>query len=166
MTQNIIFVNNANQSLLNSLTEECYVLDTSLNDDYCTQFINKAITQDKIILFYGENATHKAKYYKVNGILIDLGSTPCKEDMISLKKELGKNSIIGLISRNRRHEAMLNSELEPDFITFKVWSDGIENTKELLDWYNDFFIIQSALLLMDDNIDTSSLKADFIIKSI
>ena len=189
MTQNIIFITHEDTSLLNNLTEECYILDTSLNDDFCTQFINKATSSDKIVLFYGKNAINKTKYYNANGILIDLGSTPTKDDFLSLrlgigstelegkisipeehflslKKELGKNSIIGLISRNRRHEAMLNSELEPDFIVFKAWQDGIENTKELLSWYNDFFIIQSAVLLMDKEIDTNTINADFIIKPI
>lgn len=166
MTQNIIFITHEDTSLLNNLTEECYILDTSLNDDFCTQFINKATSSDKIVLFYGQNAINKTKYYNANGILIDLGSTPTKDDFLSLKKELGKNSIIGLISRNRRHEAMLNSELEPDFIVFKAWQDGLENTKELLSWYNDFFIIQSAVLLMDKEIDTNTINADFIIKPI
>ena len=84
--------------------------------------------------------------------------------MENLKKDLPKNSIIGLFSRSRRHEAMLISELEPDFIIFKVWSDGLDKTIELLNWYNDFFIIQSCAWLEDENIDLSLINADFYIK--
>jgi hypothetical protein len=161
--QEIVKIDTINAS--NQTTDcPCYVLNSNLDDTFCTSFINNAIKEQKIVLFYGDNAVEMAKKYNASGIITDLGSTNLKQQMESLKKELPKKSIIGLFSRSRRHEAMLVSELEPDFIIFKVWSDGIEKTAELLDWYNDFFIIQSCAWLEDDNIDLSLINADFFIK--
>ncbi len=162
MPEIIKYINSNNQ--ISSLDYECYILDTSLDENYITDFVNKANKENKITLFYGENAENLAKHFGASGIIIDQTMTlsPIK-DLTSLRKSLGKNSIIGIITRNRRHEAMLNSELEPDFIIFNIWNDGIEKTTELLNWYNDFFIIQSAIFLKEENIDTSNITADFII---
>ena len=58
---------------------------------------------------------------------------------------------------------MLVSECEPDFVAFKVWRDGIEQTRELLEWYNEFFLIQSAAQIEDDEVNIAKLTADFVI---
>ena len=162
--QEIIKIDTSDDIYLATLDNECYILNANLDDGFCTAFINNANKQQKIVLFYGDNATNKAKQFKASGVVVELKNDKLKSQMEALKKELGKNSIIGLFSRNRRHEAMLISELEPDFIIFKVWKDGIDKTIELLDWYNDFFIIQSCAWLEDDDIDLSLINTDFIIK--
>lgn len=162
--QEIIKIDTEDKSFLSSLKNQCYMLNSDLDDNYCTSFINNANKENKIALFYGQNAILKAKQHKASGVVVELKQDKLKSQMDALKKELGKDSIIGLISRNRRHEAMLTSELEPDFIIFKVWAEGIDKTIELLDWYNDFFIIQSCAWLEDKNIDISQIKADFIVK--
>lgn len=164
MTDTIIYQKTPN--LPQTLEAECYILDTSLDKDFLTTFINLSTSKDKIILFYGDNAVELAKYYNANGIIIDQSiiTTPIK-DLAPIRKTLGKNSIIGLITRNRRHETMLTAELEPDFIIFKAWNDGLDKTTELLNWYNDFFLIQSAIFPLED-INTTNISADFIIKTI
>lgn len=162
--QEIIKINTEDNSYLTKLDNECYILDSNLDEKFCTSFINLINKENKIALFYGENAVLKAKQHKASGVVVDLKQDKLKPQMEALKKELGKDSIIGLFSRNRRHEAMLISELEPDFIIFKVWNDGIDKTIELLEWYNEFFIIQSCIWLEDNNINPTLLKADFFIK--
>ena len=57
-----------------------------------------------------------------------------------------------------------DSECEPDFVAFKVWADGFNKSKELLEWYADLFLIQSAVMPMDD-CDISAIPADFAIKN-
>ena len=161
--QEIIKIDTPNETYLTNLDFECYILNSSLDDDYCTSFINNANKKNKIVLFYGENAPQKAQQFGASGVVVDLGDDKLKTKFEALQKSLTKNSIIGLFSRSRRHEAMLISELEPDFIIFKVWQDGIEKTQELLNWYNDFFIIQSCAWLEDKNIDTSQINTYFII---
>jgi hypothetical protein len=61
---------------------------------------------------------------------------------------------------------MLVSEVEPEFVIFKVFKDGFENIKELTDWYNDFFVIQSASWIMEeiDEAEIKKLKTDFVIR--
>ena len=162
--QEIIKIDTPNNAYLSNLDKECYILSSNLDDSYCTSIINKALNEKKIILFYGDDAVNKAQKLKASGVVVRLKDDKLKPQMESLKKELGKNSIIGLFSRNRRHEAMLTSELEPDFIIFKVWKEGLDKTLELLSWYNDFFLIQSCAWLEDDDIDLSLINTDFIIK--
>lgn len=145
---------------------ECYILNDSLDESYCRQVIDKAAVSDKIILFYGENAVDVCKKYGADGVVVDLGAEKLKEQTENLRKTLGKGKFIGLITRNRKHESMLVSEVEPDFVIFKVWKDGFENVKNLTDWYQEFFLIQSAAWLMEDGIDDKMLKTDFIIKGL
>ena len=95
---------------------------------------------------------------------MDLGAEKLKEKMADVRKQLGKRKFVGLFTRNRRHESMIVSEVEPDFIIFKVWKDGFENVQELTDWYNDFFLIQSAAWIMEDGVPVENLRTDFVIK--
>lgn len=164
MQKNIILIDECNERVFDNLSEECYILTTSLEDEFCCKFINIATELQKIVLFYGENAVDFVKKYGADGVVADLGAEKLKEKMLELRKKLGKGKFVGLFTRNRRHESMLVSEVEPDFIIFKVWKDGFENIKELTDWYNDFFVIQSAAWIVDDGIDISELKTDFVIK--
>ena len=83
-----------------------------------------------------------------------------------LRENLGKGKYIGLITRNRKHESMLVSEVEPDFVVFRVWKDGFDKVKELTDWYQDFFLIQSAAWVMEDGVPVEDLCTDFIIESL
>lgn len=164
MQHNIIYINQSKKEHLNSLDAECYILDTSLDEEFCREFINIATPKDKVVLFFGANNIEYAKKYGADGIICELEDKSLKQQMENLRKTLGSKKVIGLISRNRRHEAMLLSELEPDFIIFKLWKDGIEKTEELLEWYSDFFLIQSAIWPMDD-VSPTTIKADFVIKN-
>lgn len=164
MQKNIIRVDKADDKILENMHEECYALDASLNEAFCRTFIEKADADEQIVLFYGENAITVAKNFKADGVILDLGAEDVKDKLAAIRKELGKNSIVGLFTRNRRHESMLISEAEPDFIIFKIWKDGFDSVKELTDWYSDFFLIQSAAWLMEDGVNIADLKTDFVIK--
>lgn len=162
--QKIIYrIDEANETYLSNLEAECYVLNAALEASFCEKFIFEALKKEKIVLLYGENAVFCAKKYGADGVVVDFGAENLKEKMAELKKELGKDKYIGLFTRNRRHESMIVSEAEPDFIVFKVWHDGFEQLKELTDWYADFFLIQSTAWLMDDDIDIEQLKTDFVV---
>ena len=71
-----------------------------------------------------------------DGVILDLGAEGLKEKMAA----------------------------EPDFVVFKVWKEGFESVRELTDWYNDFFLIQSAAWIMEDGVPTEELRTDFVIK--
>ncbi len=164
MQKNIVRVDAEDGKILENLTEECYVLEASLKEAFCRAFVEKASVQERIVLFYGENAVEAAKRFGADGVVLDLGAEDLKEKTAAVRKELGKGGIVGLFTRNRRHESMLVSEVEPDFVIFRVWKDGFEQVKELTDWYADFFLIQSAAWVMEEGVDTSELRTDFVIK--
>ena len=150
-------------TLPKTLEKDCYILSTSLDDDFLTSFINLANSLDKITLFFGDNEQAYAKRFGASGIILDQTMTLSPiTDLTPIRKALGKDAFIGLITRNRRHETMLSAELEPDFIIFKAWEKGLDKTTELLNWYNDFFLIQSALF-PQDKISYNQIPADFII---
>ena len=162
--QKIIRVDEEKEEFLEDLSVDCYVLSDNLSSDFCLKFTGVAHKQEKIVLFYGEDAVQFCKKYDADGVIVDFGADDLKNKMTALRKELGKDKYIGLFTRNRRHESMLVSEVEPDFVVFKVWKDGFLQVQELVNWYNEFFLIQSAVWMMDEGIDLSSLKADFVIE--
>ena len=164
MQKNIILIDDCNEKIFDNLSEECYILSTSLPEKFCVKFINIATETQKIVLFYGENAVDFVKKYGADGIVADIGCEKIKEKMLDLRKKLGKGKFVGLFTRNRRHESMIVSEVEPDFIIFKIWNDGFEKVQELTDWYNDFFVIQSAVWPMEKGVDVSNIKTDFVVK--
>lgn len=149
---------------LENMTEECYLLNTALEVTFCRQFVHQAQLKNALVLFYGDDAVEIAARFGADGVMLDLGADGLKEKMITVRKALGVNSVVGLITRNRRHESMVVSEAEPDFVVFKVWRDGIEKLQELTEWYNDFFLIQSAAWVMDDNVDATQLATDIVIR--
>lgn len=149
---------------LENMAEECYLLNTVLTAAFCRQFVHQAQLKNALVLFYGDDAVETAVRFGADGVMLDLGADGLKEKMTAVRKALGKNGVVGLITRNRRHESMVVSEAEPDFVVFKVWNDGFEKVKELTEWYNDFFLIQSAALVMEEGVDAAQLATDFVIR--
>ncbi|MDD4556703.1 MAG: hypothetical protein PHE89_05195 [Alphaproteobacteria bacterium] len=161
--KNIIKIEQENFELLKNDEIECFLLANSLPEAFVKSFKKQAESLDKIVLAEGEAffMQHKAFF---DGLIVDLSkSEAIKDEMQNLRETVGKETFLGVISRPRRHEAMIVSENEPDFIVFKVWCDGFERQKELLDWYGEFFLIQQAAYLMDDDIELSQVSSDIII---
>ncbi len=163
MNKFIVKVNQENFDSLSFPNIECFALDSSLSKSFIKSFKEKA--KDHIVLAYGEEASLLCKELELDGIIADLS----KEEKISAKiKEIQKqigDKILGAVSRSRRHEAMIVSESEPDFVIFKAYKDGAEKVQELTSWYNEFFLIQSAISLEEDNINFSDFIADIVIIS-
>ena len=84
--------------------------------------------------------------------------------MAALRRQLGRR-FLGVICRSRRHEAMIVSENEPDFVVFRIWNEGTEKTKALADWYAEFFLLQTAVEPMDGSVNFSAWPADMVILS-
>ena len=164
MQKNIIRVDEENDKVLENMNEECYVLNAALGEEFCRKFVAKAAQSERIVLFYGEGAVETAKRFGADGVVLDLGAEEVKDKLLAVRKMLGKGSIVGLFTHNRRHESMLVSEAVPDFVIFKVWKDGFESVKELTDWYVDFFLIQSAAWVMEEGVPFQELRTDFVIR--
>lgn len=160
MQKFIIRITKPDFVLLTHTGLECFILAADLPEDFINDFTGRARAENKITL---AETAEDCRRFNTDGVLLDLSKS---EDIAAdFKKETAglKNKFTGIICRNRRHEAMLASECEPDFVAFRVWHDGKQKIRDLTDWYNEFFLIQSALVPQDDNLDFSGFKTDFVI---
>lgn len=159
MQKFIVYITTEDMSYLENKNFECFILSSKLSSDFKKSFKLKA--REKIVL--GENI-NDCLDFNLDGVILDFSSSKnISSDWKAIKSSL-QNKITGIITRNRRHEAMLVSECEPDFIIFKAWKDGSENTKILTSWYQEMFLIQSALFVQE-SLDYQDFETDFVIIS-
>lgn len=142
---------------------ECFVVDSSLGQDLLKDFLINAQKNKKILLIKGDNACDVCATMEFDGVLIDLSkSEHLAKEINYIRKQIG-DKVVGIISRNRRHEAMLISECEPDFVAFKAWQQGVEQTQELVSWYNEMFLLQSAVILEEPISDIHNFDCDIVV---
>ena len=161
MQKIILNITEENPSVITDSRFECFILQENLSSHFKSEFALMASQSGKITLGL---SVSDCLAYKLDGILLDLTSSQnIAADYKKLTKDL-KSKFIGVITRNRRHESMLVSECEPDFVVFKAWKDGQEKIKELTSWYHEMFLIQSALLPVEE-VNYPSFETDFVILS-
>ncbi len=160
MQKFIIRINEEDFSLPEQSAAECYILTDSLDAGFITEFAKKAKTQQFITLAETSETCLK---FGLDGVLLDLAKSENVAADFTKQTDGLKGKFVGVICRNRRHEAMLASECEPDFVAFRAWCDGAEKIRALTDWYNEFFLIQSAIIPQDDSLDFTSFRTDFVI---
>lgn len=158
----IVRITQENTNLLNRAELGCFILPTTVTPDFAANFIEQAHQNGKIVLTEGENAVAFYQCYATDGLIADTSKETNPVKYLKSIKKQAPHAVLGAITRNRRHEAMLVSECEPDFVIFKFWKDGFEKNKELLDWYAELFLIQNAAQI-EENCDFSTLNADFFI---
>lgn len=158
----IIRITQENTELLNDEKIGCFILPDSVSSEFAESFINQARQKNKLVLADGDNALAFYQKFNPDGFILNTVKQENPRKFIENIRKQAKKAIIGAISRNRRHEAMLVSEAEPDFIIFQFWKDGLSNNIELLEWYNEFFLIQNAAWPQDE-MDTTLIKSDFVI---
>nr|QIM10394.1 hypothetical protein PlAlph_2860 [uncultured Alphaproteobacteria bacterium] len=142
---------------------QCYLLNSEIEQNALKCLCEKLLNAGKIVLLFGARALDLCAPLKADGVLLDLSASEnIKRDMASARS-LIKGGILGVVSRNRRHEAMIASENEPDFIVFKIWKDGSAQTLELSKWYNEFFLLQQAVMPQDDRADFEQYPSDMVI---
>lgn len=153
------------ENLLSDDNVGCFIIDSSLPKSYIDSFISQATANEKIVLLSGKSAAVLCNAVEADGIVADLSSSDAiKKDMAFLRSQIGSR-FLGVICRNRRHEAMVVSENDPDFVIFKIWHDGVENTLELAKWYTEFFLIQMAVQPEDEEVDFNVFPGDMVILS-
>ena len=156
----IIRITQENINILNCKEYRCFILAENLSFDFMESFICKAHQLNKLVLI--ADAAEIYLKLKADGIVIDCSKDEKPQIVVKALKQKMPQAIIGVISRNRRHEAMIISECEPDFIIFNVWHDGFEHTKELIGWYNELFLIQCAAQI-NEEVNYKLLPCDFVI---
>ena len=163
MQKFIVKITSQDKTLIQKADLECFIVDTA--QEKTEELIKEIKAKNKIALLQGENAYELCRQYNADGVLIDLSkSEHCAKDVNFARKQIG-DKVLGVISRNRRHEAMIISECEPDFVAFKVWNEGIEQVKELLSWYTEMFLIQSAAVLAEPIDNVEQLDCDIVVCS-
>ena len=163
MQKIIIKITQENTNLIFDNRIECFILESSLPLSFIERFIIEAHKVNKLVLI-SIDETNITMYKALNpdGFIIDTTKDSNPKKKIKNIQTVAPHSIIGVISRNRRHEAMLISECEPDFIIFKFWQDGFEENNKLLEWYNDLFLIQNAAQIEED-LKQQTINSDFLI---
>ena len=157
----IVSLTSEDFALIKDAKLECFMVDSAQLK--ARELVDEAKKYNKIILISGDNACDVCEKFQADGVLIDLSkSEHCAKDVNFARKKIG-DKVLGVISRNRRHESMLISECEPDFVAFKVWNQGIEQVKELVSWYNEMFLIQSAVILQESMAANNDFDCDIII---
>lgn len=142
------------------------------NDDICCRIIPSELIEDIVPLLSrddclklvcGQNAAMLCNRYGLDGVVIDIDtSKPIKKQIDIVKKDIGKK-YLGVVCPPKRHEAMLCSECEPDFIIFKTNEENKNDILSVVPWYNELFLIQSALDIEEFSVEYRSLDTDFII---
>lgn len=158
----IVRITQENDALLNDEKIGCFILADKLEPQFAKDFVKKAKSCGKLVLTEGENALDNYQLYQADGLIVDTSKEDAPQKLLKQVQAQAKHAVIGVICRNRRHEAMLVSECEPDFVIFKVWQDGLETNRELLKWYSELFLIQCAVQIEED-VGYQSLSADFVI---
>ncbi|MBR6355328.1 MAG: hypothetical protein IKR92_00595 [Alphaproteobacteria bacterium] len=158
----IIRITQENNNLLNRAEIGCFILPDTTTPEFAAKFIESAQKADKLVLAEGVNALAFYQKYGTDGLILDTSKEANPAKVIKAVQKQAPKAVLGVVSRNRRHEAMLVSECEPDFVIFKFWKDGLDANKELLDWYAELFLIQNAMQIEED-FDFSALPADFVI---
>lgn len=158
----IIKITQENTGLLNDGKIGCFILSDTVDSEFAERFICEAKQKNKLVLVYGDNALQLYQKFNPDGLILNTVKENNPRKLIEDVRAQARKAIIGAISRNRRHEAMLVSEAEPDFIIFQIWKDGLEKNIELIDWYNEFFLIQNAAWPQDE-IEVKEIKSDFVI---
>lgn len=158
----IVRITQENFSQLENSKIGCFILPDSTNTAFAEAFIEKAHANNKLVLAQGANSLEFYLTHHTDGLIIDTAKEEKPQKTVKAVQKKAPKAILGVICRNRRHEAMLVSECEPDFVIFKIWADGIENNKEFLAWYNELFLIQSAAQI-EEPCNYADLTTDFVI---
>ena len=158
----IIRITQKNFSLLDRAEIGCFILPDTTDSVFADEFITQAHAKNKLVLAVGDNSLDFYLAHHTDGLIIDTSKEDKPQNLLKEVQKKAPKAILGAICRNRRHEAMLVSECEPDFLIFKVWAEGFDANKELLAWYNELFLIQSAAQIEED-CDYTALPTDFVI---
>lgn len=156
MPKFIIKIEEKDIELQNNKDICCYIAEEKSN----SKVLSKAKASDKLVL--SEDIDFCIKQ-ELDGVLIrhEIDEKFSKY-MKSLQKTL-KNKYTGIYCNPTRHEAMIASEAEPDFVIFDVNENNQEKALEVMSWYAELFLIQSAVTYFE-KIDKKLLDfADFVI---
>ncbi len=158
----IIKLENQDDELINDEKICCYLIDSSYKKTAITPLADKIHKQDKLILVGGKDADEICREHNLDGVVIEVvEDVPYKKKILELRGKIGNGRFIGIICPLQRHAAMIVSEMEPEFVAFRV--DNRDKAAEIISWYNELFLIQSAVLSGKEECDLREFDTDFLI---
>ena len=135
----------------------CYIVADKLS----ATKIKEVAATGKMVLVMGEKALEICRQYNLDGVIKQIDVTkPLKIQIKPLRENL-KHKTLGVIIPPRRHEAMLAGETEPDFIAFS--SCEAKQDAEVINWYNDLFLIPCAVFISSLKNISGTFDIDFVI---
>lgn len=138
----------------------CYLLDASLPTAYLKDFKSDGRPR----LLCGTNASKLCRELGFEGVVADISSDkPIKAQIAKIRAELGEHKFLGTVIAPHRHEAMLVSETEPEFVAFRFSAAEKAAAIPVISWYNELFLIQSAVDLRGGLQDLKDTDCDFVI---
>ena len=147
---------------INSSDDKIYT-----SDNICCYLIGEDVSLDKIaeVTSVGKPVLMQDTTNAItDGCVVNVDSSlPVKSQLRPIREKIGSKKILGVIIEPSRHEAMLASEVEPEFVAFRLTRENLADAVEVIDWYNDLFLIQSAADLSVEKIDVKGIDIDFII---
>lgn len=160
MPQFILKISEPTFTPLKKADAGCFILSAALPKDFVASFIAKASAQKCLTLLEGEGALLLCKELNADGVVIKVNDdSPYKKQLKPAREALTNGKVLGVICPPSRHAAMIVSEIEPEFVGFS-WHDRDTNLAELIKWYNDLFLIQSAIEISGN---IPEVETDFII---
>ncbi len=161
----IKILDTAEDNLIKNDDIDCFLLSSNLAKEDVFLLVEAIRAEDKLVLIEGANAIELCQEAKADGIVADLSDAKqIKKEINAIKSKLG-DLILGVVCRPRRHEAMVVSENEPDFIVFRTWEQGQANILALTKWYSELFFMQQALMIEEDGVDYRDYASDMVIVS-
>ena len=160
MPQIILKINTVNDKIYDSENVCCYLADASLPENSLQKLKNSG----KLLLLFGDKAAEKLKPLDADGIVVWTDSKkPIKAQIRPLREKIGAKKALGVVIAATRHEAMLASEVEPEFVAFRLDQENKGLEADVIKWYNELFLIQSAIDLSSGLQDIKGLDVDFVI---
>ncbi len=157
MPKIILKINQNNDVIAKGDNISCYIADSSLDK---AKFSEITAT-GKMVLAQGEKAEDCCKMYNLDGVVVEIDATKPVKAQLKPWREKFKNKTLGAVIPPRRHEAMLASEVEPEFVAFKL--NEAEDDESLIEWYNELFVLPSAVLFKGKTPPLEQIKSDFVI---
>lgn len=160
MPEIILKINHAEDKIYQSDNICCYIADANLPQSV----VDNIIKTGKMFLLFGAKNAEQVKSMQAAGAVVSLDSSqPIKKQLRPLRENLGAKKVLGAIIEPSRHEAMLASEVEPEFVAFRITAQNQDKARDIIAWYNDLFLIQSAADFSGGVLDISDLDVDFVI---
>lgn len=137
----------------------CYLADEQTD----AALVNQAALGNLLVLGCGTQAAEICKKYNLDGALVEIDEKqPVKKQVAAFLEKIGPKKFWGALIRPSRHIAMLAAETEPDFVAF--CADGADaGAEDIVKWYNELFLIQSAAVYRENLPDSFLSACDFVI---